>query len=536
MLEKFTDRLNRPREMFAALPPTKKYLLMGILAAIIAGLIVMLVWTNKTEWGVLYTGLEQADAGEVMKLLNENKIPYQIGDDETTINVPAHMVGETRMLLATEGLPAGGSIGMEVFNETKIGETEFIQKLNYQRALQGELERTISKFAEINKVRVHLNIPKQSLFIEEERPTTASVVVSLKRGKSLDRSQLAGIVHLLAGSVEGLNPDNITVVDTQGGLLYSKDEEKTGLLTATQIELVKNVERRLTLRVSSILDRLLGPEQAMARVNADLNFKQITAREEIYDPDRTAIRSEQRLKEVNQGPARGAEGIPQSTFELGTGNEADQQSGPLGENYQRTEDTTNYEITKINREIFTPAGEIKRLSVAVMVDHVEEIGADGEPTGNYISIPVEELLQLEELVKSSIGFDQDRGDVVTVVSVPFKLPREPKLEWYMAILDLMFQHSKSLFNILLLVLFFIFVARPILSWLTREEKEEEIEGGDFDALPPGESEGEDGGLPEFRPGEIGTGSLTKDQILHLAQQDPERTLNLLRTWIEKEEA
>ena len=233
--------------------------------------------------------------------------------------MPDALVHETRAVLATEGLPLGGSIGMEVFNQPKLGETDFLQHLNYQRALQGELERTIKSFPEVEKVRVHINIPKQSLFIEEDRPPTASVILSLSRGKSLSRSQLQGIVHMVASSVEGLTAENITVVDTSGGLLYSKEEEAQGGLTPSQVEYRRDMEKGLGMRVTSMLERVVGPDKVMSRVTAELTFQQVSATEEIYDPDRTSIRSEQRLKEKNVGPPKGRQRYPAILVRTGYG-------------------------------------------------------------------------------------------------------------------------------------------------------------------------------------------------------------------------
>jgi flagellar M-ring protein FliF len=528
MFENLSQRFNRGKELFSQLSSLRKVLLLGGLAAVFSIFVVLILWANQTEYGLLYSGLEQNDAGAIVKKLNDFKIPYKLKGNGSTIEVPKTNIEETRLILAQEGLPVGGSIGLEVFDETKLGETEFVQHLNYQRALQGELERTIKKFDAVDQARVHLNIPKESLFIEEELLPTASVVLSLKRGKSLTRSQLQGVVHLVASSVEGLSADNITVVDTSGGLLYSKDETgQSGLLSATQVEYQRNLEQELSRRVNSMLERVVGPEKAMTRVTAELGLQQISTNEEVYDPDRTAVRSEQRLRENSRGPGRGAEGIPQTTFELGTGNEDDGGQGANSEIYERSEETTNYEITKINRQILSTAGDIKRLSVAVMVDGIyPETVKDGQTVKAFQTRPQSELDKLEELVKNAVGFDKDRGDTVVVQCVPFYLPEEAKVTWMDRIVDLLHQHGRSAINIAAIVFFFLFIVRPLLSWLKRET--EPVVTEDVPAALP---EGEDmGAIPDYKRE---PGKLTRDQVLLVAQQDPERTINLLRSWIDE---
>lgn len=515
MLEKMNERLKQGRDVFTEMSPGKKIAVLGGLAAFLSMLVVFFIWVNKTEYGVLYSDLNQQDAGAIVEKLNDQKVPYTISADGQTIEVPKEKIQQVRLALAQEGLPLGGSMGMELFNENKIGETEFKQNLNYQRALQGELERTIKEFTEVEKVRVHINVPKQRIFIEEDRPPSASVVLSLHRGKSLDKSQLQGIVNLVAAAVEGLTPENISVVDTTGGLLYSKDQETEGPVSAAQAEYKRRLESTLANKVRAMLERVVGPEKAMAQVTTELNYESMNTNEEIFDPDRTSIRSEQRLKEVNQGPAKDASGIPQTSFELGTGNQ-DKARGAQGELYQRTEDTTNYEITRITRQINTPAGDIRRLSVAVMVDKA------------YIDTIADGVQSLEDLVKNTVGYDETRGDSVVIKTVPFYLPEEEPVTLVDKILAFLGQHLGKLLSTFLIVLFFLFVVLPIMRMLTRSPESAEVAEAP-EALPDGEEAPE--ALPDYgaaaRP-------IDRDQALQLARQDPEKTINLLRSWIEEE--
>ncbi|MFH1138382.1 MAG: flagellar basal-body MS-ring/collar protein FliF [Pseudomonadota bacterium] len=534
MLEKITEKFGRVKEVFTAMPTSRKVVFLSLATLVLSSFIVLMIWTNKVDYQIIYSGLSQQDAGAIVAKLKEKKIPFQLGSNGSAIQVPSEMVEETRLFLATEGLPSGGAIGMEVFDGSSLGETDFMQHLKYQRALQGELERTIKKFAEVDQARIHLNIPKESVFIEDSKAPSASVVLRLHAGRTLSRSQLAGIVHLVSSSVEGLRRENISIVDTAGGLLYSKDEEEEkGLLTASQIQYRQGLEKSLSERVTSMLERVVGPHKAISRVTADLNFQQVTANEEIYDPDRSAIRSEQRIKELNQGPPRGAAGTPNPRYQLGTDRNQETGDGLDRESYERTEDTTNYEVTKINRQVVTPAGDVDRLSVAVMVDGTyEEVEKDGVKTKNFIPLPQPQLAKLEELVKNAVGFDETRGDNVVVSSVPFYMTEEAGTEWWMTVLDNLRQFGKPAFNVLLIVLFFLFVVRPVMSWLQREIQpaEEKLPSMETEALPEGEG-AEAEALPE--PGKLEPGKLTRDQVLALARQHPDRTLNLIRAWIDE---
>ena len=533
MLEKIADKFGQVKEAFGSMPTSRKVVFISLATLLFSSFIVLLIWANKTDYDVVYSGLSQQDAGAIIEKLKEKKTPFQLTSNGSTIMVPTENVQETRLFLATEGLPAGGAVGMEVFDGSSLGETDFMQHLKYQRALQGELERTIKKFSEVEQARVHLNIPKESVFIEEAKHPSASVVLQLRGGRTLSRSQLAGIVHLVSSSVEGLRPENISIVDTAGGLLYSKEEEEeNGLLTASQIQYRQSLEKSLSERVTSMLERVVGPHKAISRVTAELNFQQITANEEIYDPDRSAIRSEQRIKEASQGPPRGAAGTPNPRYQLGTDRDQGIDSGLDRETYERTEDTTNYEITKINRQVITPAGDVKRLSIAVMVDGTyETVESNGVETKNFIPLPQTQLAQLEELVKNAVGYDETRGDNVVVSSVPFYISEDAQAAWWMTILDYMRQFGKPAFNVLLIVLFFLFVVRPIMSWLQKEVRpaEEELPSIETEALPEGEGEGAEA-LPE--PGKMEPGKLTREQVLALARQHPDRTLNLIRAWID----
>jgi len=265
-------------------------------------MIALVAWSNRPDYRVLYSNLSEGDAAAVVSKLKEMKIPYRLEGAGHSILIPAGQVYETRLQLATSGLPQGGGIGFEIFDRTNIGMTDFVQHLNYQRALQGELSRTINQFSEVETSRVHLSLPRKSLFVEDQKEARASVILKLKQGRSLGRSQVQGIVHLVASSAEGLNPTNITVVDTQGHLLSEPgDSDPMARLGQSQWEFKTNLEKTLEKRVQTMLEKAVGENRVIVRVSADLDFKQIEETEETFDPETPAVRSEQRSEEKTKG-------------------------------------------------------------------------------------------------------------------------------------------------------------------------------------------------------------------------------------------
>jgi flagellar M-ring protein FliF len=279
------------------LPPAKLFTLLGLLGAILAvGLVSVLWMSGEGRHQVLYTQLTMEDAAAITTKLREMQVPYTIEGDGTTIMVPATKVYDTRLHLATEGLPQGGGVGFELFDQRGFGMTEFVQKLNYRRALQGELARTITQLAAVQSARVHIVLPEKSLFVEHQDKPTASVVLKLVHGRRLSQAQIRGVAHLIGSSVESLNPEDVTVLDINGNIL-SKNEENTSLLsqTETQFSHQQALEQKLERRVQSLLEHVVGKGKVLVRVSASLDFQHIERTEERFDADNPAIRSWARI-------------------------------------------------------------------------------------------------------------------------------------------------------------------------------------------------------------------------------------------------
>lgn len=350
-------------------------------------------WAMQSQYTVLYTNLAPEESGEIIDKLSGMGIDYRFSAGGTALMVPASDAQEARVRLASDGFPRGGIMGYEIFDQSNLGMTDFLQKVNFRRALEGEIAKSIMSLSEVVAARVHLVIPEQRLFAKDQNTPTASVVLKLSR--PLTPGQVAGIQHLIAASVEGLDPGHIALVDYRGSLLtgaFGGGEDAR--LSNTQHELLKSVERHLEEKAQSMLDRTLGPGKSVVRVNASLNFDRVETSAENYDPDRVAIRSE----EINTAKP-GAQGD--------------------GENTNGT--ITNYEISKTVERVVSAYGTIERLSVAVMVDGRYEIpdGADKGTEPVYQPRDANELGQIGALVRTAVGFDSSRSDHMEVVNLAF---------------------------------------------------------------------------------------------------------------------
>ncbi len=520
----------------------QRILVSGLAASVILAFLFMLYFLNQVEYKVLYSRLSQEDASRVVEQLQAAKAPYQIKDNGTTIMVPEDMVYEQRLRIAGEGVMHGAGVGFELFDELKVGQTDFVQRINYQRALQGELSRTIGEFPQVDKVRIHLVLPHKTLFIEEQRPASASVVLTLKQGERLDNKQLLGIVNLVALSVEGLTPDHVTVTDTNGQVLYqpSGDSTMEGM-TTSQLEYKTTYEANLENRIQQLLTPVVGPGRAMVKVNADLDFNQKTVRKESYDPDVTVVRSEQRSEDSTSGSAmvedaaistpQGGAAVPNTNFRGDgfSGTESTQKSS-------RENRTTNYEINKEEQNIVTAMGGLNRQSIAVIVDGTYT-KAEGSDVPVFTPRKAEELERIRALVAKAAGLNPGRGDEIEVSSFEFGSPDltdEPSLMETM--LEYAQRLGKPFLNGLLVFLFLVLVVRPVVMALIRPRVSEEgIET--LERLPEGEArmalgepEAEEMGMIE----ESKRFELAKTLALQLFEENVEQSVTVLKTWLKQE--
>ncbi len=400
-----------PRDLYdrwTLLPPGQRLLLIGVAGAALLVLAFFVNLARTPDYAVAFSNLRDADAAAIVAKLKESKIPYEVAE-RGTIKVPSAQVQEVRLLMAAQGLPqTGGSVGFELFNQPHLGLTEFSEKVNYQRALEGELSRTISRLDAVESARVHLVVPQPSVFAANQKEPTASVVLTLKPGRRLDAVQVQGITHLVAGSVEGLKPQNVTVMDATGAILSDgRAEGDPGRLTGTRADVQRALETRLEGDIVRMLGRVLGPEKVLVRVNADLDWDQYESNSETFSPNErpAQIRSQRELVESQTQGAERVGGAPGADSNVPTyPGAAGDTTGPT--TAQRREMQTNYELSKTVERLVRAPGSIKRLSVAVALDSAALADPDQADA-------------ISRLVATAAGLDVSRGDVVTLTSLPF---------------------------------------------------------------------------------------------------------------------
>jgi len=403
-MERFKEFFKNITEYVGRMTPSQVMMLLGVMAGGLVGAIFVVGWVNDITYSTLYSNLDDSEAGDVISYLSENGIPYQLTDGGGTVSIPADEVYKTRISLASEGLPRSGSVGYSIFDKNNLGMTDFLLNLNFRRALEGELTRTIMQLNEVLAARVHIVIPKDRLFIKDKKETTASVLLKLKSGGSLSNRQISGITHLVASSVEGLNPDNITIVDYDGNLLSSGQRmDPIAGLSTSQLEVRQQVEYYLENKAQTMLDDVLGKGKSVIRVTAELNFQQLEKTSEMYDPNSPSIRSEERVKSSSS-----------TSDKLAEDNESQEEG---------SSETviTNYELNKTVEHIISAVGAIERLSVAVLVDGVYAPVENDEGITEMVYQPrgQEEIDRLSAIVKNAVGFDQQRNDQIEMVNIAF---------------------------------------------------------------------------------------------------------------------
>jgi flagellar M-ring protein FliF len=402
-------------ETWNSLSPARKGMLTATGVALVALLFMVNSWAGRTEYVTLYSSLDASDSGAIVEQLRTQGIPYELGAGGATVRVPASRADDLRLDFATQGLPQGGQVGFEIFEGSSFTATDFVQRLNYQRGLQGELARTIGTFPAVENARVHLALPERSLFVDDQSPATASVVVSLRAGGSLAANEVSGIAHLVSGAVEGLSKENITVLDASGQILYDGQQMASadGMgLSGNQLTLQQEYERRLETDVQSMLDRALGPAKSAVSVSALLNFNKVETQRESYSaPEDGTPRSSSTVQESyttseadGNGQIPGAlANVPGANANLPTVEDSTALTG-TGTVYSRAETTSNFEVDKTTTYEVEAPGRVERLSVSLLLDD---------------SVSAELADSLLASVAAAVGIDTDRGDAVVVSRLPF---------------------------------------------------------------------------------------------------------------------
>ncbi len=408
-------------------------LMMGAAAAIVALMASVWFWGQKPEYRVLFANYSDRDGGAIVAALQQMNVPYQVADGGGAIMVPAQQVHEVRLKLASQGLPKGGGVGFELMENQKLGISQFLEQVNFQRALEGELARTIQALANVQAARVHLAMPKASVFLRDQQKPTASVLLNLHPGRALEAQQVSAIVHLVASSVPELPVANVTVVDQNGNLLSDTSKPKgANQLDPTQLKYVEDMQQSIARRIESIITPIVGEANVRAEVSAEIDFSTSEQAAETYRPNQTpestVIRSQHQSETQSTGSAS-ASGVPGALSNQPPQNATAPVTKPQGAPNappaanatppgSRSKDSVvNYEVDKTLKITQQPMVGIKRLSVAVVINHKQETGKDGKT--KFRALTDEEKTSITDLVKEAMGYNKDRGDTLNVVNSAF---------------------------------------------------------------------------------------------------------------------
>ena len=478
------------RERLGRLTFNQKVLLGAVAMASVISVAVFSLWLQKEEKAVLFTNLSPEDASAALAELSKLDVDSKLANGGTTILVPENLVHRLRVDLAAKGVPSSGTVGFEVFDGKQYGMTEFLQNVNFKRALEGELTKTIESLQGIQSARVHLVLPKPSIFNKLATAPTASVVLRVGRGAELAQSQIAGIQSLVAGSVENLDEENVSVINQHGKVLSASINDTETGRSESQLTLRKDVEAYLAEKAGTMLDEVLGAGRSIVRVNADLNFEKIDRERELFDPQATVVRSEER-NEKNE-PQTG--GTDESSV-------------------------TNYEINRTVERIVGQTGGIKSLSVAVFVDgHYETPDGGGQPV--YTPLEENELGQLKRVVQTAVGLNTIRGDQIEIVNMQFQQQESPgggglAPDW----LEIVTQYGGK-FVLLIALAVMALILRKNLGGLVRDVFRPES------ATPAAAVE-----EPEHFDGIPDLSDQVLDDIQEYAAENPERVAEVIQSWI-----
>ncbi len=530
--------------------PLRSKLTMGAgLAALAGAVLAITLWSSQGDYRPLFTGLADKDGGAVIGQLAAMQVPYK-HEAGGTILVPAGQVYELRMKLAAQGLPKGGTgnaVGFELMDKSSIGQTQFNERLNFQRGLEGELTRTITAMSDVADARVHLAIPQQTGFFREQQKPSASVMLTLRGGRTLDRTQIAGIVHLVSSSVPELNPKAVSVLDQSGALLSQMGADSATGLDSQQLQFKQQIEAGYNKRIFELLEPVIGRDNLRSTVTADVDFSQTEATAEEYRPNQgpnaqAAVRSSQsnESNNANVNPPTGVPGAAANQPPAAATAPINGASGPLqatqagGTNSTRREQVTNYEVDKTVRVTRGAVGNVKRLNAAIVVNHRSVTDAKGKTTNQPVS--AEEITRLTDLVKEAMGFNAERGDSVKVISAPFVVDKtEPadvpvwKQPW---LLDIARSAIVPLAFVAVALIAVFGMIRPAIKAaapLPPEEKPETVdEVVDDTELLPGPD-----GMPKL---EAPVHSEKLDRARALARDNPVAVANIVRDWMEGQSA
>ncbi len=544
-------------DFFRSLDWSRRIGLIALSGIVVACMVGIVVWSGKTDYKVLYTDLTKDDSAVIARMLEEGKIPYQVADDGKTIKVPEDMVDIWRLEIAKKGVNFTGTVGYEVFDKQAFGTTSFVQKINKQRALEGELVKTIMHIKGVTRARIHLSIPESSPFVSERKPPSASVVLDVERGVTMTSDEIKGIQSLVSSSVDGMRSHNVVVIDSRGKKLSENDGDNMSTETANRIALETKLNSQYEKKVEEILSRVIGEGKVIAKVAIKMDFTEKIETQTTYDSENAAVVSEVRNEQKMVGVRPSPQGIPGARSNLP--GEAPQPGIPETRNdVDKSLVTRNMAVPTVVTKSKKPTAEISGFSVAVMVDgkKVPVLAKDGTPLLNDDGIPVtkyqawsqDELNNFSQIVGSALGINQTRGDKLVIKNMEFAREDLAEMEAIMRAREnreLMKNITKYLMIGAIISLFFFMVVRPFIQWLTENSVEsiddflpktiEELEKiqarqklpGLEDVLPSIED--------KLNPEKI-EGNMLREKIISLVEQNPAKSAQVVHDMIHAADA
>jgi flagellar M-ring protein FliF len=529
----------------------KRVVIGGAIASVVAIVAALWLWTSAPEYKVLFSNYTDKDGGAITASLDQMGVKYKFSDSGSAILVPADRIHDLRLKLAAQGLPRAGNVGFELLENQKLGTSQFVEQVNYQRSLEGELANSIQSLAAVASARVHLALPKPSVFVREQQKPTASVLLNLQPGRTLDQAQVSAIVHLVASSIPELPPSNVTVVDQNGTLLSDNTNKNGKQLDPNQLKYVEALQQNIVKQVESIIAPLVGPNNVRAEATADVDFAQTDTAAELYKPNSPpepqAIRSQQTSEQTGPGSTNPS-GIPGAlsnqppgvaTAPIDGAGQPQAQGTTTGPS--RKDSTTNYEVDKTVRFEQKPMGGIKRLTVGVVVNYRRSIDPK---TGKVVIKPLSaaEVAQINELVKQAMGYSQARGDTLNVTNAPFDgvdKPDEQAPEWWKdpANLPLLKDIARYVFIALVLAFLWFRFVRPLLKPAIKKfdeavaippEPEPEVPEPDPEPDPDEEARVQRE-AEEIQKVQVYKSNL--EMAKDMAQKDPRIVANVIKEWL-----
>ncbi len=552
--------------------PAIRTALLSLGAALVVAIMVgVWLWGQQPEYKVLFSNFNDRDGGAIVAQLQTMNVPYKYSESGTAILVPANQVHDARLKLAAQGLPKGGNVGFELMENQKLGISQFLEQVNFQRALEGELARSIESVSSVQSARVHLAIPKASVFIRDQQKPTASVLLNLYPGRVMDQQQVSAIIHLVASSVPELTTKNVTIVDQNGNLLSDPNKQNgPNILDPSQLKYIQDIQQNIIKRVESIIAPIVGPNNVHAEATADVDFSRSEQAAESYrpnsPPEPQAIRSQQSSESFNKnlnpsgipGALSNQPPVPAIAPIVASG--AASATAASNTALVQKDATVNYEVDKTIRYTQQPMGGIKRLTVGVVINYKRDVDKNGKVTN--IPLTAQEKIEITDLVKEAMGFNKDRGDTVNVVNSPFASPEKDsivelpfwKQVWFW---DLMKEIGKYLLVALVLGYLYFAYLKPLLYKLSgkeeRDRKAAEAAAAAAEKARLEEERAESGatGMAGDEDEEGAVVSLTRDadgnlvrhmspyetdlqMAIDLAKNDPKIVANVIKKWVSNE--